>query len=777
MLLISSFQQVLYGLVLSDLKIAPAHASPKVSAHSCVTLSRLLSVTLSTEHNEVGETDVWAKVERMTIHYGTTQESDSAFLTQVYSRLPAPLMLLLNLLPTASSSKLRLAASELCHSIVVETHSVWDNDETSNVFRSAMECCIALSRDKDERVESAAKSTIADYRHDSGNSGKQQVDNTIGPRLLELIEELPALARSGRETELRGKINLISGYLNLGESLRSSLTSVPKEIQSSLAVLFDVDFDSIQYAPRVESADAWNVWQPDQCRFRFMMDDTAMLAREMIRLLGNTLGQKGASLFVDACIADILEACMATSHTLFGPRQVDWLHQWIGFIVISNEVRATVMWSIAGAFVLSYHISASTMHSQVLVGAFDEKHSSPGSSDMARSSQKDEKLNKQSRKRYRILHALAGAILPVITSDPLWSLPTVLDNIERIEQAETHGTVTVTEIQDQLKGQAETVSASALKGNAAIVCSLIGLVNEMVDLLANDSESFLSTVLYPLCERASSQNHSQVQRTAAFVLHRYAMACRLESTKELICQNFDYLFGAMLSKTRFPIGHLRGRRTSFPRDISSIMQAVLRSASDVKTNANFVRSLSDETHISLVIELSNALVVSFDSNLSILNNDPSLQASTAMDLVEVLDASLSFIASTFGLNLGSAHYLSAEVEIPEPSKDWMATLKTFRLRSRLDHDDLSVMEAFEKFREKNGDEDENHNAETQKVNVTHPSIEITDNELDFVSLALSRCSFFLSSPALHVEMASCVGIQHAFEFLGLIAKYSHVSLT
>ncbi len=777
MLLISSFQQVLYGLVLSDLKIAPAHASPKVSAHSCVTLSRLLSVTLSTEHNEVGETDVWAKVERMTIHYGTTQESDSAFLTQVYSRLPAPLMLLLNLLPTASSSKLRLAASELCHSIVVETHSVWDNDETSNVFRSAMECCIALSRDKDERVESAAKSTIADYRHDSGNSGKPQVDNTIGPRLLELIEELPALARSGRETELRGKINLISGYLNLGESLRSSLTSVPKEIQSSLAVLFDVDFDSIQYAPRVESADAWNVWQPDQCRFRFMMDDTAMLAREMIRLLGNTLGQKGASLFVDACIADILEACMATSHTLFGPRQVDWLHQWIGFIVISNEVRATVMWSIAGAFVLSYHISASTMHSQVLVGAFDEKHSSPGSSDMARSSQKDEKLNKQSRKRYRILHALAGAILPVITSDPLWSLPTVLDNIERIEQAETHGTVTVTEIQDQLKGQAETVSASALKGNAAIVCSLIGLVNEMVDLLANDSESFLSTILYPLCERASSQNHSQVQRTAAFVLHRYAMACRLESTKELICQNFDYLFGAMLSKTRFPIGHLRGRRTSFPRDISSIMQAVLRSASDVKTNANFVRSLSDETHISLVIELSNALVVSFDSNLSILNNDPSLQASTAMDLVEVLDASLSFIASTFGLNLGSAHYLSAEVEIPEPSKDWMATLKPFRLRSSLDHDDLSVMEAFEKFREKNGDEDENHNAETQKVNVTHPSIEITDNELDFVSLALSRCSFFLSSPALHVEMASCVGIQHAFEFLGLIAKYSHVSLT
>ena len=192
--------------------------------------------------------------------------------------------------------------------------------------------------------------------------GKQQVDNTIGPRLLELIEELPALARSGRETELRGKINLISGYLNLGESLRSSLTSVAKEIQSSLAVLFDVDFDSIQYAPRVESADAWNVWQPDQCRFRFMMDDTAMSAREMIRLLGNALGQKGASSFVDACVANVLEACMATSHTLFGPRQVDWLHEWIGFIVISNEVSATAMNLLPVPFCLTMSLSLLCIH-------------------------------------------------------------------------------------------------------------------------------------------------------------------------------------------------------------------------------------------------------------------------------------------------------------------------------------------------------------------------------------------------------------------------------
>lgn len=160
----------------------------------------------------------------------------------------------------------------------------------------------------------------------------------IGPRILELIEELPALARSGRETELRARINLISGYLMLGESLRSSLTSVAKEIQTSLAVLFDVDFDSIQYAPRVETTDSWNVWQPDRCRFRFMVDDTALSSRDMVQLLGAALGQKGSCSFVDACVANVLEACMTTTHTSFGPRQVDWLHQWVGSIIVADEV-------------------------------------------------------------------------------------------------------------------------------------------------------------------------------------------------------------------------------------------------------------------------------------------------------------------------------------------------------------------------------------------------------------------------------------------------------
>lgn len=349
-----SVAKTLFGLILSELRLAPAQASPKVSSGACHTLSKLLIVALATSEKTQTSNDnplnAWKHVQQLAAESSSASETsrDSSdtnpFLKEVHTRLPGPLILLLNLFPTASSPTLRRSAPELCHAILVETRNVWEQqqeDETPcNVMQTAIECCIAQSRDKDERVASAARNTMADYRQ---GSGRHDIDNSIGPRVLQLIQDLPALARSGRETELRGRINVISGYLLLlGDSLRSSLSSVANEIRTSMAGLFDVDFDSIQYAPRVETTDSWDVWQPDRCRFRFMMDDTARSAREMVVALGTTLGQKGASSFVDDCIADVLEACVATTHNKSGPRQVDWLHQWIGYIIVAKAVSSIV---------------------------------------------------------------------------------------------------------------------------------------------------------------------------------------------------------------------------------------------------------------------------------------------------------------------------------------------------------------------------------------------------------------------------------------------------
>jgi hypothetical protein len=234
----------------------------------------------------------------------------------------------------------------------------------------------------------------------------------------------------------------------------------------------------------------------------------------------------------------------------------------------------------------------------------------------------------------------------------------------------------------------------------------------------------------------------------------------------------------MLSQARCPGGQLTGPDGNFPTSIPSIVQIVLRSATDVEATTDgvrFERSLSDETCITYVLELVNALVASFDNNLVILNSDPLLLESTALDLVEVFDAALAFIASTFGLSLDKEIDPFADVQIPNTCEDWMIVLEPFRKRHISESDDLAAKKRFETYEE----EEDPATARDDLVGPSEdqPSIKITDGELDFVSLALERCSFFLSSPSLQVEMASSIGMQRAFALLGYVSMYSKVSDT
>lgn len=418
------------------------------------------------------------------------------------------------------------------------------------------------------------------------------------------------------------------------------------------------------------------------------------------------------------------------------------------------------------------------LHSQILVGAFKESSPEDGHVRAGRESDRDVSPSRENRTRMRRLHSLAGAILPIITSDPLWNLPTVLDNvdqkssIERMSAALTQNLIQSGTLDDSF---ANTVSASALKGNAALVCSLIGIVSATVDLLSKDAELFLPVILYPLCEKASSKNHSQVQHSATISLHQVALACsKVGSIQDLVRQNFDYLFAAMLSRIRLSFCHQGRDQPGYPTSVPSIVQIILRSAVD-KDGAGddaipIQRSLSNETCVSYVIELVNALVASFDRNLVTFNTNVELQSSTALDLVQVFDAALSFVASTFGFNLDHKKELHTTADIPEATEEWLALLDPFRTRKGPNDDlgDLTAREGFERIRKMRvGQSNETNN---------HPFIEITNGELDFVNLVLARCSFFLSSPSLHVQIASCVTMQHSFLLLGYIAMYTKVRL-
>lgn len=66
------------------------------------------------------------------------------------------------------------------------------------------------------RVASLSLTALNDYQLSIGPSKWPDYLNTlIVPRIIDILEELSALSRSRRETELRARLQLIGGYLSL----------------------------------------------------------------------------------------------------------------------------------------------------------------------------------------------------------------------------------------------------------------------------------------------------------------------------------------------------------------------------------------------------------------------------------------------------------------------------------------------------------------------------------------------------------------------------------
>ena len=111
--------------------------------------------------------------------------------------------------------------------------------------------------------------------------------------------------------------------------------------------LFDVDFESLQPSQPVvlidpnENAGERHTFP---IRHKFMSETTARTAREVVRLLGQSFGSKNAFLVIDACLADVFESCVTrveAGRSLCGLGQVSWLHEWIGAIVVAEQVSTT----------------------------------------------------------------------------------------------------------------------------------------------------------------------------------------------------------------------------------------------------------------------------------------------------------------------------------------------------------------------------------------------------------------------------------------------------
>ena len=100
----------------------------------------------------------------------------------------------------------------------------------------------------------------------------------------------------------------------------------------------DVDFD---HASSLASITVPN--DRFDIRLRWLGDGSTVnnaLARSMLRRLGQALGSKNAAILVDLLISDFYEATLdhSFSTSSVGQAHLEWLHQWIGSLVIVKEV-------------------------------------------------------------------------------------------------------------------------------------------------------------------------------------------------------------------------------------------------------------------------------------------------------------------------------------------------------------------------------------------------------------------------------------------------------
>ena len=102
--------------------------------------------------------------------------------------------------------------------VLVDSRHVWDSS-SHDIQQVSLECCLTLTMDTDERVASLARATLDDFQSLLDSSEwRNHVDSVVAPRILELLREVSALSKSQREAELRTKLKLICGYLDLGSS-------------------------------------------------------------------------------------------------------------------------------------------------------------------------------------------------------------------------------------------------------------------------------------------------------------------------------------------------------------------------------------------------------------------------------------------------------------------------------------------------------------------------------------------------------------------------------
>lgn len=701
---------------------------------------------------------------------------ETKFLEQFRVRVPAPLLLLVRLLASSSSPKIRSEAASLYSILLLDARDdCWSNIRSSSQeaeearsdgnsgtenlaggFKMAvLESCLTLTDDPDSDVAAVSRELLV-------RCLSEDHSNTIAlliNRATDLMLELPTLARRQRKVELRTKLRLLTALLSLlspteqrqrkriNKSFLQSMfstCSTADEIRRAWTSALDVDFSEARTVAVLAMLDdnGEHATRPNGLKLRYMDDEeTSDAASNCLRKLGKALGPKHAALVVDATVADLYEACVTRieeggHQALIGPGQIEWLHEWMGSLIFAKDV---------------------------LVGAF-----APLDADR-------KKDQKKERKRSLILTSLAASVLSIITSNTLIDLPCSQIQPQTTGALGTNYFSSHLRLESLSSNSTALSSSAALRGNAAVSFLILDFVGVFFDLLGGESARFVPLCLYQILEKASSAGcftstgsaiFQSVQQMGFYALSRLSTACHYDRISDLVAGHLDQLVSNMLGRIRVPGGRALTAGNSLTDEVQVvaavtvfILRIVAQGLRDLRVPHSSGDLRSSPARLAGIQDFVLELTAHFDRHSSMLTND----TGKALLLLELYEAALLCLLASYGISSSTNVVASLVPVVKTDQEPWFDLLRPFQKDPA---DELTPKEGFEAHSKRSNPENQAGSVENQNYDY-----ETLNRGTIFVARILSRCSYLLSHPSsLKVQIQSCDVLIYGFTFLGWIAS-------
>jgi len=447
----------------------------------------------------------------------------------------------------------------------------------------------------------------------------------------------------------------------------------------------------------------------------------------ILRSLGKLLGPKYGALFVDEIISDFVEATLQMPKTEIDNEKISsdllegWLHEWVGSLIVAQEV-------LLGCF------EANTQREQ-----FQQKELLL--------------VEKQEKRKRRILLSLASSILPLLVDCSIWNLP-IDSQITSLKNATINDGNTV-------------LSPQTLRRNKIVVISLMELILVFCQLLEQDIREVMVSIFFPIVEKTARKsqeiNSNIVQQTGLSILKMMSSSCGFQSTEDLIYAEQNQLIAVMVGRLRLPGGSRIPKSRDDAEEVLSVAKIsiwVLEMVNRRKNiEVNSIQQSSEEetpqsdeqrTKNSAIIDLVALLDYRFD-HLFLHKVLADADVGTVCSLYK---AFFNYFLLLLKVNKDATYSFQMKNLSPDSNQPWLDLLSQFRKHPR------DTQET-----------DDNDSLEENDGRL----LDVTKGDISLFAKLISRGCYLLSNIKLDSRISSCDALTLAFKFLAFVGSEHDVS--